>query len=177
MALVTVLFLLALLMVQALVLSDKVIRVSRGTGLAGARDQALQAAGAGIEWSRHQLAASYRATSGWAAYLAAAPDGERYPDTPALSTVVGDVPVDIFLRDNPDGDGDRRHDNDLQLYVLACARAKLGPDVRVEALCRLAADGGGYRQAGSDARHSGAAAAAAPDEPWLAPVSSFHLLE
>jgi hypothetical protein len=174
-ALVTVLFLLALLMVLALMFSEKVIRATRGEALAGARDQALQAAGAGIEWARHLLAANYRTSSGWTTYLAGAPDGERYPATPALSTAIGPVGVDIFLRDNPDGDADPRHDNDLKLFVLARARAGDGPEVLIESLCALDAAGGGYRQNGEDARRSGQSTADGPAEPWAAPVTSFHL--
>jgi hypothetical protein len=174
-ALVTVLFLLALLMVVALMFSDKVIRATRGETLAGARDQGLQAAGAGIEWARHLLAANYRTSSGWTAYLAGAPDGERYPATPVLSTAIGTVPVEIFLRDNPDGDADPRHDNDLKLFVLARARAGEGPEVLVESLCVLDAAGAGYRQGGEDARRSGQALAEGPAEPWAAPATTFHL--
>ncbi|NJC87001.1 MAG: hypothetical protein FIB02_00470 [Desulfuromonas sp.] len=178
MALVTVLFLLALLLVLALMLSEKVIRATRGVALAGARDQALQAAGAGIEWARHRLAATYPASSGWANYLAGAPVGERYPDTPAFSTVVGGVAVDIYLRDNPDGDADPRRDNDLKLLVLARARPANGPDVLVESLCGF--DAGtptGYRQGGSDAWRSGQAPVDGLAEPWSAPVTTFHLRE
>jgi len=178
MALVTVLFLLALLLVLALMLSDKVFRATRSVTLAGARDQALQAAGAGIEWARHRLATTYPASSGWASYLAGAPDGERYPDTPVFSTVVGRVPVDIFLRDNPDGDADPRHDNDLKLLVLARARPINGADVLVESLCGFDADAAaGYRQGGGDARRSGQSTVDGLAEPWSAPVATFHLRE
>lgn len=176
MALVTVLFLLALLLVLALMLSDKVIRSTRSTARAGARDQALQAAGAGIEWARHRLATTYLTSSGWAAYLAGAPAGERYPEAPAFTTVIGPVTVDIFLRDNPDGDSDPRRDNDLKLLILARARPATGPDVLVEGLCgfdvHTAAD---YRQGGGDARRSGQATTDGPAEPWSAPVATFHL--
>ena len=174
-ALVTVLFLLALLMVMAVVLSDKVLRATRGATLAGARDQARQAAGAGIEQARRLLAVNYRISSGWTTYLAGAPDGERYPATPVLSTAIGGVPVDIFLRDNPDGDANPRHDNDLKLLVLARARAGAGPEVLVESLCALDAATAGYRQSGEDARRSGQARADGPAEPWAAPVTTFHL--
>lgn len=176
MALVTVLFLLALLLVLALMLSDKVIRSTRSTARAGARDQALQAAGAGVEWARHRLAATYLASSGWTAYLAGAPGGERYPETPAFTTMIGPVAVDIFLRDNPDGDGDPRRDNDLKLLVLAHARPTNGADVLVESLCGFEMpSAAGYRQGGGDARRSGQAAADGPDEPWSAPVAAFQL--
>lgn len=178
-ALVTVLFLLALLLVLALMFSEKVLRATRSTSLAGARDQALQAAGAGIEWARHRLAATYATSSGWANYLVGAPAGERYPDNPAFSTVVGGVAVDIYLRDNPDGDADPRRDNDLKLLVLARARPAHGSAVLVESLCGFAADtgAGDYRQCGGDARRSGQSAVDGSAEPWSAPVTAFHLRE
>ncbi|MCM2265599.1 MAG: hypothetical protein NDI73_10465 [Desulfuromonadales bacterium] len=178
MALVTILFLLASLLVLALMLSEKIIRATRSATLAGARDQARQAAGAGIEWTRHRLATTYSTSSGWANYLAGAPDGERYPDTPAFSTVIGSIPVDIFLRDNPDGDADPRRDNDLKLLILACARPIDGSAVLVESLCGFDPDAAaGYRQGGSDARRSGQSTADGLAEPWSAPVATFHLRE
>lgn len=176
MALVTVLLLLALLLVMALMVGDKTLRAIRGETLAGNRDQALQAAGAGIEWSRHRLATTYATSAGWSTYLAGAPDGGRYPDTPAFSTMVGSLPVDIFLRDNPDGDADPRHDNDLKLLVLARARPAGGAETLVESLCGFAAEGGSaYRQGGGDAHRSGQTDAAGTAEPWSAPVDIFHL--
>lgn len=174
-ALVTVLLLLALLLVMALVLSDKAINAIRDTARAGAREQGLQAAGAGIEWARRQLTMTYRSSGGWAAYLAAAPGGERYPLNPAFGTEVGGVAVDIYLRDNPDGDDDPRRDNDLRLMVLARARPAVGAEIMVESLCGFDTGGAAYRQSGQDSRHSGQAATAGPAEPWTAPVSSFHL--
>lgn len=178
MALVTVLFLLALLLVLALMLSEKVLRATRSATMAGAHDQALQAAGAGIEWARHRLATTYPTSSGWTSYLAGAPGGESYPQTPAFSTVVGSVAVDIYLRDNPDGDANPRRDNDLKLLVLACARPVNGPAVLVESLCGFDADTvAGYRQGGGDARRSGQAASDGLAEPWSAPVATFLLRE
>jgi hypothetical protein len=174
-ALVTVLLLLTLLMVMVMVFSDKVIHATRDAALASGREQALHAAGAGIEWARHRLAATYRATSGWATYLSAVPGVERYPGVPAFSTVIGRVPVDIYLRDNPDGDEDPRRDNDLKLFVLACARPELGPETRIESLCVLDPDGVGYRQAGGNARRSGAAPVDGPAELLSAPLSGFPL--
>lgn len=174
-ALVTVLLLLALLLVMALVLCDKTINATRDQVRAGAREQALQAAGAGIEWARHQLTTTYRGTAGWATYLAVAPGGERYPAAPAFSTTVGGVPVDIFVRDNPDGDDDPRRDHDLKLFVLAWARSPAGAEIVVESLCGFASADAAYRQAGEDSRHSGQAVTDGPAEPWTAPVSTFHL--
>lgn len=162
-ALVTILFFLAILMVLALMLSDKVLRATRGTYRAATRDQALQAAAAGIEWARHQLAATYRATSGWSSYLAASTSGTNYPENPAFSTEVGFVSVDIYLRDNPDGDDDPRRDNDLKLFVLSRARTVDGAEILVEGLCGFIAEDSGYRQWGEDARRSGQTAMDGPD--------------
>ena len=177
-ALITVLLLLAMLLVMALMLGEKVLRATRGETLSGARDQGVQAAGAGIEWARHRLAATYPASSGWATYLAAAPGGERYPAMPAMSTSVGGVPVDIFLRDNPESDADPRHDNDLKVMVLALARPAGGAEVLVESLCGFTVEpAAGYRQAGGDAQRSGQSDAPGVAEPWAAPVATFHLHE
>jgi type II secretory pathway pseudopilin PulG len=175
MALITVLLLLALLLVLALMLGDKVSRAIRGTALTGLRDQALQAAGGGIEWARHRLATTYVTSSGWASYLAGAPDGENYPATPAFGTVIGSVPVDIYLRDNPDDDGDPQHDNDLKLLVLARARPPGGPEVLVESLCEFDAEfAAGYHQAGGNGQRSGQTAAG-PAELRPTPGVTFHL--
>ena len=176
-ALVTVILLLALLMVLGMMLGEKVIRATRSAAQAGARDQALQAAGAGIETARHLLAANYRDSSGWAACLAAAPDGERYPAVPVWTLTVGRARVELFLRDNPDGDGDPRRDNDLKLFVLARARVDEQAAVLVESLCALDPESIAYRQGGGDARRSGQAAGDGPVEPWTAPVTAFHLKE
>jgi hypothetical protein len=174
-ALVTVLFLLALLLLMALTLSDKVIHATRTAVSAGARDQALQAAGAGVEQARHLLASTYRSSSGWTTYLAGAPGSERYPETPALHTSIGRVDVDIFLRDNPDGDADPRHDNDLQLFILTRARAGEGSEILVESLCALDQAAAWYRQGGEDAQRSGQSLNDGPDQPWTAPIISFQL--
>jgi hypothetical protein len=176
-ALVTVLFLLALLMVLALILSDKVLRGSRDAVLSAARDQALQAAGAGIEWARHRLAVSYRSSSGWATYLAAAPTGEGYPAEAAFRFDVGRVAVDIYLRDNPDGDGDPRRDNDLKIFVLARARPANGPEILVESLCGFEAEAAAYRQEGANSRRSGETGAAGLADPWAAGAATFQLTD
>ena len=173
-ALVTVLFFLAILLVLALVLSDKVLRATRSTARAATRDQALQAAAAGIEWARHQLAVSYRASSGWATMLAGAADGTRYPERPVFTTSVGQVAVDIFLRDNPDGDANPHRDNDLMVFILARARTAEGGDVLVESLCGFAPEAA-YRQAGEDLRRSGQSTLDGPAEPWAAPLNTFPL--
>ena len=173
-ALVTVLFFLAILLVLALVLSDKVLRATRSTARAATRDQALQAAAAGIEWARHQLAAGYRSSSGWATLLARAAEGTRYPERPVFTTSVGQVTVDIFLRDNPDGDGDPRRDNDLKIFVLARAHTADGVDVLVESLCGFAPQSS-YRQAGEDSRRSGQAMFDGPAEPWAVPLTTYQL--
>lgn len=177
-ALVSVLQLLALLLVIGLMLGEKVLRATRGERLAGVREQAVQAAGTGIEWTRHRLAASYAESSGWALHLTGAPGGERYPEIPVFSLTVGAVPVDIFVRDNPDGDADPRRDSDLKLMVMARARPPGGAPVMVETLCGFdAATAAGYRQSGGDPGRSGQADADGVAAPWAAPADSFHLHE
>jgi hypothetical protein len=176
-ALVTVLYLLALLMVMALILSDKVLRATRDAALHAARDQGLQAAGAGIEWTRHQLAMTYRSSSGWSAYLAAAPAGDAYPGEPVFSVDVGRATVDIYLRDNPDGDGDQRRDNDLRLFVLARAIPAIGPEILVESLCGFDVGSTAYRQEGADSRRSGQTLAAGLADPRAVRAATFQLAD
>ena len=167
-ALVTVLLLLAMLLIIALVLSDKVINATRGRLRAAARDQALQAAASGIEWGRHQLAASYRDSNGWATFLAAATSPGRYPPAPAFRTEFAGIPVELYLRDNPDGDDDPRRDCDLKLFVLSRARPAHGSEVVVESLCGLEANASAYSL-------NGQTETTGPAEPWAAPVTTFLL--
>lgn len=174
MALVTVLLLLALLLVLAMVLGERTLLTSRDAACNGAREQALQAATAAIEWARPTLAGTYPLTGGWSTYLADAGEGDRYPSVPALHVPVGGLDVELFLRDNPDGDNDARHDNDLKLYVLARARTPLGPEAVVESLCSLhCAAGSGYAQAGGGAERGGQVAVDGPPDLENAPVTRF----
>ena len=50
-------------------------------------------------------------------------------------TQVNGVEVELYLRDNPDGDDDVRRDNDLKVFVLARARGRVGVEAMVESLC------------------------------------------
>ena len=133
MALVTVLFLLALLMALAVMLTEKVLHSMASLTRDCQRDRAFWAASAGIEWARRELALQFRASGQWQAQLAASTGGYVVP--PAWTPVLNDVPVEIFLADNPDGDGDPTRDNDLRLMVLARARPANGPEVLIESLC------------------------------------------
>lgn len=176
-ALVTVLLLLALLLVVALVLGERVIRTTRDSACNGAREQALQAATAAVEWVRQPLGGNYRASSGWNDYLAATGGGERYPQAPAFTLPVGGLTVELFLRDNPDGDDDPRRDDDLKIYVLARARTRLGPEAFVESLCELDGNAGGYAQAGGSAGRDGRVAVDGPADLSSATVVGFGLAE
>ena len=177
-ALVTVLLLLALLLVLALVLGERVIRTTRDTACNGAREQALQAATAAIEWVRLPLTTTYRSTHGWSDHLSLAGDAERYPQEPAFHLPVGGYTGELYLRDNPDGDADPRRDNDLQLYVLARVRTPLGPEAVVESLCRLeGVAGDGYAQARGSAGREGQMTVDGPTELATAPRSGFGLAE
>ena len=167
-ALVTVLLLLSMLLIIVLVLSDKVINATRDRLRSTARDQAVQAAASGIEWGRHQLAASYRDSSGWATFLAAAPGAGRYPPAPAFQTEFGGIPVELYLRDNPDGDDDPRRDCDLKVMLLSRARPAHGTEVVVESLCGLEANASAYSPHGQTETTG-------PAELWAAPVTTFHL--
>lgn len=174
MALVTVLLLLALLLVLAMVLGERTLRTNRDAAGNGAREQALQAATAAVEWVRPTLATRYPSTDGWNTYLADAAGGEQYPSTPAWRVPVGGLEVELFLRDNPDGDNDPQRDDDLKLYVLARARSPLGPETMVESLCALdSSAGAGYIQAGGSAGRSGQMEADGPPDLEHAPVTRF----
>lgn len=177
-ALVTVLLLLALLLVLAMVLGERVVRATRDTACNGAREQALQAATAAIEWVRLPLAATYRSTQGWSGHLASAGGVERYPQDPVFRLPVGGYAAELYLRDNADGDDDPHRDNDLQLYILARVRTPLGPEAVVESLCRLeGAAGDGYTQARGSAGRDGQIAVDGPAELSTAPRSGFGLVE
>jgi hypothetical protein len=43
--------------------------------------------------------------------------------------------VELYLRDNADGDGDVRRDNDLKVFVMARASGRRSLETMVESLC------------------------------------------
>lgn len=134
MALVSVLLLLTLLLTLAHILSEKVWQSTRQTAAAANREQLFWAAQSGIESARQQLGASYAGSGGWQSLLTSNAH-QAYPQAPAWTTVMNGLPVEIYLRDNPDGDGDVRRDNDLKLFVLARARGSHGAEAMIESLC------------------------------------------
>ena len=134
MALVSVLLLLTLLLTLAHILTEKVWQSTRQTADAANREQVFWAAQAGIESARQRLGASYTSSGGWQNLLMTNLL-HAYPDTPAWTTEINGLPVEIYLRDNPDGDGDVRKDNDLKLFVLARARGSRGAEAMIESLC------------------------------------------
>jgi hypothetical protein len=148
MALATVIFVLALFMVLALVLTDKVLKATRGTIASDARTRAINAASAGIEWGRRELAANYIASGRWHDYLSLADADLRYPPGPALTASENGLQVEIYLRDNPDGDDDWQTDNDLRVFMLVRTRTPGGVEAIVETLCGFATGQttAGYRQ-------------------------------
>jgi len=177
-ALVTVLLLMALLLVLALVLGERVIRTTRDTACNGAREQALQAATGAIEWVRLPLVATYRSTHGWSDHLASAGVAESYPPEPVFRLPVGGYTGELYLRDNVDGDGDPLRDNDLQIYVLARVQTPLGPEAVIESLCRLEGTvGAGYVQARGSAGRDGQMAVDGPADLTTVPRSGFGLAE
>jgi hypothetical protein len=172
MALATVIFILALLMVLALILTDKVIQACRGTAAANLHAQALGAANAGIEWGRRHLVETYAGSDRWHSYLAMAPGDLRYPQGPAFTTSANGLQVDIHVRDNPDGDGDWQCDNDLRVFMLARVRTPHGGETLVEVLCGFAAAQAatGYAQLAADPF------AAGPDL-TPGPAVEFHMTD
>jgi len=133
MALVSVVLMLAVLLTLSHILAEKIWQSTRQAGAADIREQAFWAAQAGIEAARQTLAASYADSRGWRNYLSGA--GPAYPDAPVWVNTVNGFPVEIFLRDNPDGDDDLRTDNDLKIFVLARARGPGEVEAMVESLC------------------------------------------
>lgn len=134
MALISVVVLLLVLLTLAGILTEKVWQSTRQIADAANREQIFWAAQAGIEAARQQLAADYVSSGGWQTFLTA-DEVQAYPVGPAWVTEVNGLPVEIYLRDNPDGDGDVRNDNDLKIFVLARARGHRGAEALVESLC------------------------------------------
>ena len=148
MALASVLFILALLMLLALVLTDKVQRSTRAVTMVGRHARNLDAASAGIAWARRQLAIRYTSSGNWRDFLATAPDSGCYPATPTFSFEFDGRNVELFVHDNPDGDNNWQQDNDLQLYLLARLPSAPGPETLIEVLCGFTANmtSGNYHQ-------------------------------
>jgi len=134
MALVSVVLMLAVLLALSQILVEKVWQSTRQTAAEADREQLFWAAQSGIESARHLLAANYAASGGWQSFLSVGV-ARTYPANPAWTLMVNGRSVDIYLRDNADGDGDYRRDNDLKLYVLARARGRQGAEAMVESLC------------------------------------------
>jgi len=133
-ALVSVVLMLSVLLAMASVLAEKVWQSSRQNAEANHREQVFWAAQAGIEAARQRLSADYAGSGGWQTLLAAG-TALAYPTTPAWVTELNGIEVEIYLRDNPDGDGNACHDNDLKVFVLARARGREGVEAMVESLC------------------------------------------
>jgi hypothetical protein len=138
MALINVVLILSVLLAMAHLLAEKVWQSTRQTADANHREQVFWAAQAGIEEARQLLSDDYSGSGGWQALLTGGA-ARRYPSTPAWVTQVNGVEVELYLRDNPDGDGDVRRDNDLKVFVLARARGRLGLETIIEGLCGFSA--------------------------------------
>lgn len=134
MALVSVVLILTVLLTLAHIFTEKVWQSTRQGANAANREQVFWAAQSGIEAARQQLTADYVGSGGWQTYLTASTI-QRYPAAPAWVTEINGLPVEIYLRDNPDGDSDVGKDNDLKIFVLARARGRRGAEAMVESLC------------------------------------------
>lgn len=134
MALLSVVLMLSVLLVLAQVLTEKLWQSTRQTAGASHRQQLFWAAQAGIETARQTLSSSYASTGGWRTLLASA-TGREYPASPAWVTDINGIEVEIYLRDNADGDDDQSSDNDLKVFVLARARGRQSVDAMIESLC------------------------------------------
>jgi hypothetical protein len=142
MALVSVLLLLAVLLTMTHTLAEKIWQSSRQLATAASREKLFWAAQAGVEEARRRLAEGYMQSVGWQGYLVRA-NGSGYPAEPAWTSEVQGLAVEVFLRDNPDGDDDAQRDNDLRIFVLVRARDALRGEIIVECLCGLEPLAGG----------------------------------
>lgn len=133
-ALMNVVLMLTVLLTLAHILAEKVWQSTSQAADAANREQVFWAAQGGIEEARQQLALSYTASGGWQNLLTASAL-QTYPTEPAWTSEINGLPVEVYLRDNPDGDGDARSDNDLKVFLLAHARGRRGAEVVIESLC------------------------------------------
>jgi hypothetical protein len=134
MALVSVLLILTVLLNLAHILAEKVWQSSRQVADAASRAQLFWVAQAGVEAARRQLTTGYAGSGGWRNFLTGGIAGS-YPSTPAWVNDIHGLSVEIYLRDNPDGDDDVLNDNDLKIFVLARTRGAQGGEVMIECLC------------------------------------------
>jgi hypothetical protein len=134
MALVSVVLMLTVLLAMAQVLVEKVWQSTRQGVAADRREFLFWAAQSGLESARKRLAENYLSSSGWQSLLSAG-GAREYPVTPVWADISNGQQVEIYLRDNEDGDGDFRRDNDLKIYVLVRARGNAGGEVLLESLC------------------------------------------
>lgn len=152
MALVSVVLVLAVLLTMAHLLAEKVWQSTRQIAEANHREQVFWAAQAGIESARQQLSSNYSGTGGWRTFLSNGV-GRNYPATPVWGDEISGVQVEVFVRDNPDGDGDVRRDNDLKVFVLARARGRGGQEAMVESLCGFSAPTGEEHDRSASSMH------------------------
>lgn len=134
MALVSVVLVLTVLLTLAFILTEKVWQSTRQLVDADSREQVFWAAQAGVESARQRLAAEYQGSGGWHSLLTAT-TAQAYPAAPTWVIEINSAPVEIYLRDNPDGDEDVNNDNDLKIFVLARARGRRGIEAMIESLC------------------------------------------
>jgi hypothetical protein len=133
MALVSVIVILTVLMTLAHILYEKIWYSSRQVAKAGRREQVYWAAQSGIETARKRLSNTYATSLNWSNYFTS--NQGVYSATPVWSYDVSGVMVDIFLRDNPDGDDNFQRDNDLKVFVLSRAKRGQAGEAIIEALC------------------------------------------
>ncbi|PLX80965.1 MAG: hypothetical protein C0614_07040 [Desulfuromonas sp.] len=132
MALVSVVLMLAAMLLLAMTLTEKVIQSSRTLGHERLRQVSYWGANSAIEWARAELTRHYLAEAGWDALLTAQAD---HPEQALWHQELNGVQVEIFLRDNLDGDDDPLTDNDLKVLVLARTGQGSPPEVLIECLC------------------------------------------
>ncbi len=160
-ALLTVLMMTAIMMVIVSLVGYKVLRSTRGTVTEGLKTKAYYAASAGVDSARLQLSDQYIASDYWQNILDPdpaniTPAADLYMRSttlePAGFTTSPPLTLQVFIKDNNDGDSDYGIDTDQLVMVNVEAVA---PDGRTSSMveARLLYDDSdsGYSQLGGSA--------------------------
>lgn len=160
-ALLTVLMMTAIMMVIVSLVGYKVLRSTRGTATEGLKTKAYYAASAGVDSARLQLSEQYITSDYWQNILDPdpaniTPAADLYMRSttlePAGFTTSPPLTLQVFIKDNNDGDSDYGIDTDQLVMVNVEAVA---PDGRTSSMveARLLYDdsNSGYSQLGGSA--------------------------
>lgn len=147
-ALVTVIFMTAVIMAIVSLVGYKVLRSIRGSAAEGVKTKTYYAANAGLDSARIYLSDNYISKNYWNYILdpdaepgysgaATEPSEDLYMHNsdlePAGFTTDPPITVQVFVKDNNDGDNDYGIDTDQLVMVNVEARAVDGSSTMVEA--------------------------------------------